>query len=295
MSVQVTIKQLLEAGVHFGHQTRRWNPKMARFIYGEKNGIYIVNLEKTLACLQTACAYLTQLSAQGQNILLVGTKKQAQEILRTVAEQLGMPYVNQRWLGGMLTNFETIQKSIRRLEQLETMESEGTYQFITKKEVNSLKKEREKLLKVLSGVRMMKRLPAALFIIDPVKEEIAVREARKLGIPIVAMIDTNCDPDLINHPIPGNDDAIRSVKLMVETVGASIAEGRNQFKRMVQEKEIADAQVAAAEEDAERDRVAAELPPSVEAIAETVEEEEVEKLGEKEGKVRTKKVRAKKE
>ncbi len=239
--MSVTLKQLLEAGVHFGHQTRRWNPKMAKYIFGEKNGIYIINLEKTLTALQSACEYVKQAVSRGEVILFVGTKKQAQESIRTAADELQMPYVNQRWLGGMLTNYETIRKSLHKLDEIDTMEREGTYQFLAKKEVNRIKKKGEKLNKVLSGIRNMKRLPGAVFIIDPTKEEIAVQEARKLGIPIVALIDTNCDPDLINHPIPGNDDAIRSIKLIVEAVKQSVIEGRNEHQRIADEKALAEA------------------------------------------------------
>ena len=231
MSLSVTVKQLLEAGVHFGHQTRRWNPKMSPFIFAQRNGIHIINLEKTLASFNSACEFLTKIVSQGQFVLLVGTKKQAQDIIKQVAEASEMPYVNQRWLGGMLTNFETVRKSITRLEEIEKMEEEGTYQFLTKKEVGEINKERIKLEKVLTGIRKMKRLPAALFVIDPVKEMIAVKEARKLKIPVVALIDTNCDPDLIDYPVPGNDDAIRSVKLIGTTLQEVLAKARNEFKQ----------------------------------------------------------------
>jgi len=306
LSVTVTVKQLLESGVHFGHQTRRWNPKMAQYIFAERNGIHIVNLEKTLSALMTACDFLKQVAAEGKLILLVGTKKQAQDVIKQAAEITEMPYVNQRWLGGMLTNFETVRKSIHRLEQIEGMEQEGTYQFLTKKEVNQLKKEREKLNKVLTGIRKIKRIPAALFVVDPEKEEIAIQEARKLKIPIVALIDTNCNPELIDYPIPGNDDAIRSVKLVVATVEQAIREGRNEFKRIVVEKEIDDARVAAEAEDVRFNEKAAKEVEKLEAdakaglgkdeIAEAVEEEVVSKLeGKEQAKPKIRKVRAKKE
>lgn len=226
---RVTVKQLLESGVHFGHQTRRWNPKMAEYIFTDRNGVYIIDLEKTVKLLASTCAFLRDLAKKGGTILFVGTKRQAQVPIREAAEKTGMPYVNERWLGGMLTNFETIRKSVSRLEQLETMEAEGTYQFLTKKEVSTIRKDREKLMDVLAGVRHMKRLPDALFVIDPSQEAIAVAEARRLEIPVAALIDTNCDPDKIDYLIPGNDDAIRSVKLICEIVAEAIREGREQF------------------------------------------------------------------
>lgn len=226
---QVTIKQLLEAGVHFGHQTQRWNPKMKKYIFGERNGIYIINLEITLSCIEKAMAYIKQLASEGKEILLVGTKRQAQEPLKNAAINSNMPYVEQRWLGGMLTNFETVRKSVARLEYIDKTEQEGGFEFVTKKEAGMLKKEREKLIKNLSGVRKMRRLPAALFVIDSKKEEIGIKEAIKLGIPVVAVLDTNCDPDLVDYPIPGNDDAIRAVKLFCELVTQAIKEGRELF------------------------------------------------------------------
>ncbi len=228
LSQQVTVKQLLEAGVHFGHHTNRWNPKMARFIFTDRNHVYIIDLEKTVVYLEKACQYLESVAASGGVILFVGTKRQAQQAILELAQKSEMPYVTHRWLGGMLTNFETVRKSVQRLDELEKMETEGTYQFLTKKEVLSLKIQREKLLKQLVGVRHMKRLPDALFVIDPNQEEIAVHEARRLGIPVVALIDTNCNPDLIDHPIPGNDDAIRSVKLICEIITRRIQAVREQ-------------------------------------------------------------------
>lgn len=228
---QVTIKQLLEAGVHFGHQTQRWNPKMKKFIFGERNGIYIINLEITLSCLENALNFLKKTAAEGKEILLVGTKRQAQDPLREAAALCGMPYVNQRWLGGMLTNFETLRKSIQRLDQIDTMEKDGSFQYVTKKEVGMLKKEREKLVKNLTGIRSMRRLPSVMLVIDSKKEEIAILEARKLGIPVVAVLDTNCNPDLVNYPIPGNDDAMRAVKLFCDVIGKAIKEGRDQYNQ----------------------------------------------------------------
>lgn len=202
---------------------------MKKYIFGERNGIYIINLEITLSCLKDACAFIQRTASEGKEVLFVGTKKQAQESLRENSERCGMPYVNQRWLGGMLTNFETVRKSVRRLEEIDQMEKDGSFQFVTKKEANVLKKEREKLLKNLSGVRNMKRLPAALFVIDSSNEEIAIKEARKLGIPVVAVIDTNSNPDVVNYPIPGNDDAIRAIKLFCESASGAVQLGRTQF------------------------------------------------------------------
>lgn len=229
---QVTIKQLLEAGVHFGHQTRRWNPKMQRYIFGEKNGIYIINLELTMGCLTKALEFLKRTAAEGKEILFVGTKKQAQEGIRQAAESCRMPYVHNRWLGGMLTNFTTVQKSVARLDWIEQTEKKGDFKFITKKEVSGLMKEREKLVRYLTGIRLMKKLPGALLLIDTKKEEIALAEARKLRIPTVAVIDTNCDPDLVSYPIPGNDDAIRSIKLFCDLAVEAIQEGRNEFLKL---------------------------------------------------------------
>jgi len=230
---QISIKQLLEAGVHFGHQTRRWNPKMKKYIFTERNGIYIIDLEKTLACLERAMSFIKQVASEGKELLWVGTKKQAKDIIREYAEGCGMPYVNERWLGGMLTNFETVRKSIQRLDAIDKMEEEGSFQFVTKKEVLHLNKEREKLRKNLTGIRKMKRLPGAIFIIDSKKEEIAMREAAKLGVPIVAILDTNCDPDLVDYPIPGNDDAIRAIKLFCELVSQVIRDGSNLRQEVV--------------------------------------------------------------
>ncbi len=224
MSV-ISMKQLLEAGVHFGHQTRRWNPKMGEYIYTERDGIYIINLQKTVKKIVEAYDFVKEVAANGESILFVGTKKQAQDSIKEEAERVGMYYVNARWLGGMLTNFKTIQKRIERLTQLKKMEEEGTFDLLTKKEATKLKLEIEKLEKYLGGIKDMKKLPGALFVVDPRKEKIAVAEAHKLGIPVVAIVDTNCDPDEVDYVIPGNDDAIRAVKLIASTIANAIIEG----------------------------------------------------------------------
>ncbi|HOA33554.1 MAG: 30S ribosomal protein S2 [Clostridiales bacterium] len=222
----VSMKQLLEAGVHFGHQTRRWNPKMAKYIFTERNGIYIIDLQKTVKKLEEAYAFVREIAANGEEILFVGTKKQAQESIKEEAERCNMPYVNARWLGGMLTNFNTIKLRIKRLAQLKAMEENGTFDLLPKKEVVKLKLQIEKLEKFLGGITEMRRMPAAMFVVDPRKEKIAVAEARKLGIPIIAIVDTNCDPDLIDYVIPGNDDAIRAVKLIAGAIADAVLEGR---------------------------------------------------------------------
>ena len=224
MSV-ISMKQLLEAGVHFGHQTRRWNPKMGEYIYTERNGIYIINLQKTVKKIVEAYDFIKEVAESGESILFVGTKKQAQDSIKEEAERVGMYYVNARWLGGMLTNFKTIQKRIERLNQLKKMEEDGTFDLLTKKEATKLKLEIEKLEKYLGGIKDMKKLPGALFVVDPRKEKIAVAEAPKLGIPVVAIVDTNCDPDEVDYVIPGNDDAIRAVKLIASTMANAIIEG----------------------------------------------------------------------
>ena len=221
----VSMKQLLEAGVHFGHQTRRWNPKMAPYIFTERNGIYIIDLQKTVKKLEEAYNFVRDLSTEGKSVLFVGTKKQAQDSVKEEALRAGAYYVNARWLGGMLTNFTTIRRRIERLRQLRTMETDGTFDLLPKKEVIKLNLEIEKLEKFLGGIKDMKNIPGALFIVDPRKERIAVAEAKKLGIPIVAIVDTNCDPDEIDYVIPGNDDAIRAVKLISGAIANAIIEG----------------------------------------------------------------------
>ncbi len=221
----VTMRQLLEAGVHFGHQTRRWNPKMKRFIYAERNGIYIIDLQKTMQAIETTYAFLRDTVAKGGNVLFVGTKKQAQEAIKLQAERVTMPFVNYRWLGGMLTNFATIYRRLQRLKELEAMETTGAMDVLPKKEVLKLRHEREKLERNLGGIRDMTRPPAAVWVVDTRKEHIAVTEARKLGVPVVAILDTNCDPDEVDFPIPGNDDAIRSGSLLTRIVADAVAEG----------------------------------------------------------------------
>ena len=225
MSV-IAMKQLLEAGVHFGHQTRRWNPKMAEYIFTERNGIYIIDLQKTVKKIEEAYDFIREVAADGGEILFVGTKKQAQETIKEEAIRVGMHYVDARWLGGMLTNFKTIKKRIERLAQLHKMEEDGTFDLLPKKEVIGLKGEMEKLEKYLGGIKEMKKAPAAIFIVDPRKERIAIAEAKKLNIPIVAIVDTNCDPEDVDYVIPGNDDAIRAVKLVVSTIANAVVEGR---------------------------------------------------------------------
>ena len=222
----VSMKQLLEAGVHFGHQTRRWNPKMAEYIFTERNGIYIIDLQKSVKKLEEAYNFVRELSAEGKNILFVGTKKQAQDSVKEEAERAGAYYVNARWLGGMLTNFATIRRRIARLKQLRAMQEDGTFDILPKKEVIKLNLEIDKLEKFLGGIKDMTEMPGALFIVDPRKERIAVSEAKKLNIPIVAIVDTNCDPDEIDYVIPGNDDAIRAVKLIAGAMANAVIEGK---------------------------------------------------------------------
>ena len=242
MACNISIKELLEAGVHFGHETKRWNPKMKRFIYAERNGIFIIDLQKTLVQMQAACAYVEDLAARGGVILYVGTKKQAQEIVQIEADRVGMPYVNQRWLGGMLTNFKTISARVKRLEELEQLFESGEVNERPKKEQVRLQHELDRLRKYLGGFRRLSRLPDALYVVDPTKEAIAVAEARKLGIPIVALADTDSDPDLIDHIIPGNDDAIRSIQLVTSRLTDVIIEARGGGEEAVE----AEAEEAAA-------------------------------------------------
>ena len=248
MSV-VSMKQLLEAGVHFGHQTRRWNPKMAPYIYTERNGIYIIDLQKTVKKLEEAYNFVRDTSAEGGTVLFVGTKKQAQDAIREEAERVGMYFVNSRWLGGMLTNFKTMRQRVERLNQLKRMREDGTFDLLPKKEVIKLNGEIDKLEKYLGGVVEMRRLPSALFIVDSRKERNAISEARKLGIPIVAIVDTNCDPDEVDYVIPGNDDAIRTIKLIAQTMANAIIEGR-QGEQLAEEKAEAEAEIDAETEEA---------------------------------------------
>ncbi len=223
---KISMKQLLEAGVHFGHQTRRWNPKMKPYIFTERNGIYIIDLQKTVKLIDITYNFVRDLTADGGSIIFVGTKKQAQESIRTEAERCGAHYVNYRWLGGMLTNFKTIRRRIDRMVELDRMEVDGTFERLTKKEVLNLRNEKEKLLKFLRGIREMKKIPDAIYIVDPRKEKIAVAEARKLDIPVIAILDTNCDPDEVDYLIPGNDDAIRAVKLITSVIAEAVLEGK---------------------------------------------------------------------
>ncbi len=222
----VTMRQLLESGVHFGHQTKRWNPKMKKYIFGARNGIYIIDLQKTIKLYRTAYKAIVEMVAEGGDVLFIGTKKQAQESIREAAQKAGMYYVNNRWLGGMMTNFDTIKKSINRLRKLEAMKEDGTYELLPKKEVLQLEKKREKLEKNLGGVKDMKKVPTCIFVIDTKREAIAVAEANKLGIPVVAIVDTNCDPDLVDYVIPGNDDAIRAIKLFCNSMAEACVEGK---------------------------------------------------------------------
>ena len=225
MSV-ISMKQLLEAGVHFGHQTRRWNPKMKEYIFTDRNGIYIIDLQKTVKKIDEAYYFIRDLAMEGGTVLFVGTKKQAQESIEQEAKRCEMFYVNQRWLGGMLTNFKTIQSRINKLRKIEKMEADGDFDLLPKKEVIQLKAEQEKLEKNLGGIKEMKKLPSAMFVVDPRKEHIAILEAKALGIPVVAIVDTNCDPDEADYPIPGNDDAIRAVKLIASKIADAVLEGR---------------------------------------------------------------------
>ena len=236
----IQMKQLLEAGVHFGHQTRRWNPKMAEYIFTERNGIYIIDLQKTAKKIEEAYYFVRDIAADGGTVLFVGTKKQAQDAIREEAERTGMYFVNARWLGGMLTNFKTIKRRIDRLYQLKKMAEDGTMELLPKKEVIKLNLEAERLEKFLGGIKEMKEIPSALFVVDPRKEKNAILEAKKLGIPVIAIVDTNCDPEEADYPIPGNDDAIRAVKLIVSTIGNAIIEGRQgeEFAPVVEEEEI---------------------------------------------------------
>jgi len=223
------LKKLLECGVHFGHQTRRWNPKMKRFIFGERSNIYIIDLEKTIECLNAARDFARSVASQGGNVLFVGTKKQAQDVIASEAKRSESPYINNRWMGGLLTNFQTVKKSIDKIVRIEKMEKEGVFANLKKKEVLSLNKEKGKLLRDLGGIREMKQLPKAVFIVDSKREEIAVKEANKLGIPIIGLIDTNCDPDVISHPVPGNDDALKSIRFIASYITEGIIEGRKEF------------------------------------------------------------------
>ena len=232
----ITMKELLEAGVHFGHQTKRWNPKMKEYIFGERNGIYIIDLQKTLKMFKEASKFVQELAADGKIVLFVGTKRQAQDAIAEEAQRCGMFYINQRWLGGLLTNWITVQKSVKRLKELDEMATDGRYELLPKKEVIKLERERKHLQANLAGIKNMSRLPDAVFVIDSNKEQIAVREARKLGIPVVAVVDTNCDPSEVDYVIPGNDDALRAIRLFTSKISESIAEGA----QLMTDKQVAD-------------------------------------------------------
>jgi small subunit ribosomal protein S2 len=237
----ITMKELLEAGVHFGHQTKRWNPKMKEYIFGERNGIYIIDLQKTLKMFKEASKFVQDLANDGRIVLFVGTKRQAQDAIAEEAQRCGMFYINQRWLGGLLTNWITVQKSVKRLKELDEMATDGRYELLPKKEVIKLERERKHLQANLAGIKNMSRLPDAIFVIDSNKEQIAVREARKLGIPVVAVVDTNCDPSEVDYVIPGNDDALRAIRLFTSKISESIAEGA----QLMTDKQVADMQAAA--------------------------------------------------
>ena len=238
----ITMKELLEAGVHFGHQTKRWNPKMKEYIFGERNGIYIIDLQKTLKMFKEASKFVTDLTSTGKLILFVGTKRQAQDAIAEEANRAGMPYINSRWLGGLLTNWVTVQKSVKRLQELDDMSTDGRYELLTKKEVIKLERERKHLSTNLSGIKSMKRLPDAIFVVDSNNEAIAVAEARKLGIPVVAVVDTNCDPTVVDYVIPGNDDALRAIRLFTTKIADSAAEGVQMVSERAFATEVADVQ-----------------------------------------------------
>jgi small subunit ribosomal protein S2 len=271
MSV-ISMKQLLEAGVHFGHQTRRWNPKMKKFIFTERNGIYIIDLQKTVKKVEEAYYFVRDIAMENKPILFVGTKKQVQESIETEAKRCGMFYVSNRWLGGMLTNFKTIRSRVGRLNKIDAMETNGEFELLPKKEVIKLMHEREKLLKNLGGIREMKDIPGAMFIVDPRKERIAVAEARALGVPIIAIVDTNCDPDEIDYPIPGNDDAIRAVKLITAKMADAVLEGR-QGEQMMDDEE---AEQAAPDTEAEEKIDEATADEITEEVSKTLEEKKEE-------------------
>ena len=256
----VAMKQLLEAGVHFGHQTRRWDPKMAEYIFQARNGIHIIDLQKTSKKLDEAYSFIKEQAEEGKTVLFVGTKKQAQECMKEAALKCGMYYVDQRWLGGMLTNFETIRARVQRLKDLETMQEDGTFDVLPKKEVILLKKEMDKLEKNLGGIKEMDKLPGVIFLVDPKKERIAILEAKKLGIPVVGLVDTNCNPEELDYPIPGNDDAIRAVKLIADVMANAVIEGKQgeSFEPEMQEEQVAETEEAT----------------SIEEVVEAAEEQE---------------------
>ena len=268
----ITMKELLEAGVHFGHQTKRWNPRMKEYIFGERNGIYIIDLQKTLKMFKEASKFVQDLAAEGKVILFVGTKRQAQDAIAEEAQRCSMFYINQRWLGGLLTNWVTVQKSVKRLKELDEMATDGRYELLPKKEVIKLERERKHLQANLAGIKDMSRLPDAVFVIDSNKEQIAVREARKLGIPVVAVVDTNCDPTEVDYVIPGNDDALRAIRLFASKIADSAYEGR----QMLTDKQIADINAASdAAQQAEATRAAESSQEASSADSEDISMEDV--------------------
>jgi small subunit ribosomal protein S2 len=264
----ITMKELLEAGVHFGHQTKRWNPKMKEYIFGERNGIYIIDLQKTLKMFKEASKFVQDLANDGRIVLFVGTKRQAQDAIAEEAQRCGMFYINQRWLGGLLTNWVTVQKSVKRLKELDEMATDGRYELLPKKEVIKLERERKHLQANLAGIKNMSRLPDAIFVIDSNKEQIAVREARKLGIPVVAVVDTNCDPSEVDYVIPGNDDALRAIRLFTSKISESIAEGA----QLMTDKQVADMQAASDAAQA-AEAAASEAPAGIDATEDISMEE----------------------
>ncbi len=296
----VAMKQLLEAGVHFGHQTRRWEPKMAEYIFQARNGIHIIDLQKTSKKLDEAYAFLKEQAEQGKTVLFVGTKKQAQECVKEAAEKCGMYYVDQRWLGGTLTNFQTIKKVLARLAELEEMEANGTFEVLPKKEVILLKKEKEKLEKNLGGIKNMTEIPGVMFIVDPKKERIGILEARKLGIPVIGLVDTNCNPEDVDYVIPGNDDAIRAVKLIVDCMANAVIEGRQgesmetveetMTEEMVEEVEPTDMEEVVEEQEEVKEVKKAKKAPKAEKVEEVKEvvEEPAEEATEKPKRTRKK-------
>ena len=271
----VSMKQLLECGVHFGHQTRRWNPKMKPYIFTERNGIYIIDLQKTVKGLEKAYDFVREVSKSGGTILFVGTKRQAQDPIRDEAIKCGQYYINQRWLGGLLTNFATIRRRVTRMVELEAMENDGSINKYPKKEIIQLRKEREKLEKYLSGIKNMKDIPDALFVIDPRRETIAVLEAHKLNIPVIAIVDTNCDPDVIDYPIPGNDDAIRAIKLIVGLLASAVIEGRQGVDNLVEESAEEPGPVVEEPDETPKEEISEQLEETFTAVEEVIVDKEL--------------------
>ena len=278
----ITMKELLEAGVHFGHQTKRWNPKMKEYIFGERNGIYIIDLQKTLKMFNEASKFVTDLTSTGKLILFVGTKRQAQDAVAEEANRAGMPYINSRWLGGLLTNWVTVQKSVKRLQELDDMSTDGRYELLTKKEVIKLERERKSLSTNLSGIKNMRRLPDAIFVVDSNNEAIAVSEARKLGIPVVAVVDTNCDPTVVDYVIPGNDDALRAIRLFTTKIADAAYEGTQLIGDKALSQEYADVTPAGTEShllgEDEDDVARNEIQVSAGAAADSIEDAEDEEI-----------------